>query len=84
FIFYYSTTFFQQSGVPPSPFINALITTLVNISPMAISLWAIERFGRPPLLIQSTALEPGTVDYILVVFVCIYIAFFASTRGAVA
>lgn len=43
--------FFQQAGVPQSPFIIALITTLVNVCSTPISFWTIERFGRRPLLI---------------------------------
>jgi len=100
FIFYYGTTFFQQAGVPQSPFIIALITTLVNVCSTPISFWTIERFGRRPLLIWgalgmltcefiiaivgTAAPDSGAAGYVLVVFVCIYIAFFASTWGPAA
>lgn len=100
FIFYYGTTFFQQAGVPQSPFIIGIITTVVNVGSTPISFWTIERFGRRPLLIYGAigmlicefiiaivgTAAPGSAaaGYVLVVFVCIYIFFFASTWGPAA
>ncbi|EON63077.1 hypothetical protein W97_02304 [Coniosporium apollinis CBS 100218] len=100
FIFYYGTTFFQQAGVPQTPFIIGIITTVVNVGSTPLSFWTIERFGRRPLLIfgalgmltcefiiaivGTAAPNSGAAGYVLVVFVCIYISFFASTWGPAA
>jgi len=100
FIFYYGTTFFQQAGVPQTPFIIGIITTVVNVSSTPVSFYTIEKFGRRPLLIWGAVgmlvcefivaivgtAAPGSAaaGYVLVVFVCIYIFFFASTWGPAA
>jgi MFS family permease len=77
-----------------------MITTAVNVASTPISFWTIEKFGRRMLLIYGaigmlicefiiaivgTAL-PGSAaaGYCLIVFVCIYIFFFASTWGPAA
>ncbi|QIW96373.1 hypothetical protein AMS68_001891 [Peltaster fructicola] len=53
FIFYFGTVFFTQLGTISNPFLISLITTLVNVCATPISFWAIERFGRRPLLIYG-------------------------------
>ncbi|MCJ1400280.1 hypothetical protein MMC11_003484 [Xylographa trunciseda] len=55
FVFYFGTTFFQELGTIPNPFLISLITTLVNVCSTPISFWTIERFGRRPLLIGGAA-----------------------------
>lgn len=70
----------------------------VNVVATPISFWTIERFGRRPLLIYGglcmsicefiiaivgTLLSSHIAQIILFVFVCIHIAFFASTWGPV-
>lgn len=100
FIFYYGTTFFQQAGVPQSPFIIGIITTVVNVGSTPLSFWTIEKFGRRPLLIYGAigmaiceftvaivgTAAPGSAaaGYVLVVFTCIYIFWFATTWGPAA
>ena len=97
FIFYYGTTFFQQAHVPLNSFLISIVTTVVNVGSTPISFWTIERFGRRALLfygaigmlicefivaIVGTAAPGSTAaNYILIVFVCFYIFFFASTWG---
>jgi MFS family permease len=72
----------------------------VNVASTPVSFWTIERFGRRPLLIFGAigmlicefiiaivgTAAPGSqaAGYVLVVFVCIYIFFFASTWGPAA
>ncbi|KAI7281007.1 general substrate transporter [Hortaea werneckii] len=96
FIIYYNTTFFQQVGLK-GPFLISMITTIVNVVSTPISFYTIERFGRRPLLIHGaiamticefviaivgTALPNSeSANYCLIVFVCIYVFFFASTWG---
>lgn len=71
-----------------------MITTVVNVCSTPVSFYAIEKFGRRPLLIWGaigmTICEfivaiVGTADassqaanYCLIVFVCVYIFFFAA------
>ncbi|KAF1809244.1 monosaccharide transporter [Eremomyces bilateralis CBS 781.70] len=97
FIFYFGTTFFQQLGTIDNPFLISLITTLVNVLSTPLSFWAIERFGRRPLLIwgalgmlicEFIVAIAGTVDgdnphtvKAMISFICIYIFFFATTWG---
>jgi hypothetical protein len=50
FIFYYSTTFFQQSGIK-DPFLISIATDVVNVGATPFSWWGIEHFGRRKLLI---------------------------------
>ncbi|ODH46309.1 hypothetical protein GX48_07616 [Paracoccidioides brasiliensis] len=96
FIFYYGTTFFQQSGLQ-NPFLISIITNVVNVASTPISFYTIERFGRRNLLIWGafamllcefiiasvgTALPGSNVaSTCLIVFVCLYILGFASTWG---
>ncbi|KAF2723634.1 general substrate transporter [Polychaeton citri CBS 116435] len=99
FIFYYNTTFFQGVGLK-NPFLISMITTIVNVCSTPISFYTIERFGRRPLLIWGavgmciceyivaivgTAAEGSTAaNLCLIVFVCLYVFFFASTWGPAA
>ena len=53
FIFYFGTTFFQQLGTIQNPFFISLITTLVNVLSTPVSFWAVEKFGRRPILIAG-------------------------------
>lgn len=89
----YNTTFFQTVGLQ-NPFLISMITTIVNVCSTPISFYTIEKFGRRPLLIWGavgmTICEfviaiVGTVSedsraasYVLIVFVCLFIFFFAS------
>jgi len=99
FIFYYGTTFFQQSGIK-NAFLISLITNLVNVVTTPLAFYAIERLGRRKLLISGAALMlvcefiiaivgtakegSSTASTVLIVFVCIYIFGFATTWGPVA
>ncbi|KAK6501394.1 hypothetical protein TWF481_009234 [Arthrobotrys musiformis] len=96
FIFYYGTTFFQQSGIK-NAFTIQVITNVVNVVTTPVSFWAIERLGRRTLLIYGACLMivcefiiaavgtalPGSkaASTTLIVFVCIYIFGFATTWG---
>ncbi|KIX08619.1 uncharacterized protein Z518_03275 [Rhinocladiella mackenziei CBS 650.93] len=51
FIFYYSTPFLQSTGAIDNTFLISLIFTLVNVCSTPLSFWAVEKFGRRPLLI---------------------------------
>ncbi|KAH9901860.1 general substrate transporter [Xylariomycetidae sp. FL2044] len=96
FVFYFGTTFFNDLGTISDPFLISLVTTLVNVCSTPISFWTIERFGRRTLLIWGalgmvicqfivaiigtvTGSDPATKA--MIAFICIYIAFFASTWG---
>lgn len=94
FLFYYNTTFFQQVGVV-NPFLISLVTTVVNVACTPLSFYAIEKFGRRALLFWGAVAmcicefiiaivgvsDPTSrsANYTLIVFVCIYVAFFAAT-----
>ncbi|KAF3479641.1 monosaccharide transporter [Arthroderma uncinatum] len=97
FIFYFGTTFFQDLGTIENPFLIGLITTLVNVCSTPVSFWAIEKFGRRPLLIWG-AVGMFTCEFIvaiigvtdgenksavsaMIALICLYIFFFASTWG---
>ncbi|OCK76241.1 monosaccharide transporter [Lepidopterella palustris CBS 459.81] len=97
FIFYFGTTFFQELGTIKNPFLISLVTTLVNVCSTPLSFWAIERFGRRPLLIWG-AVGMFTCEFIvaiigvtdgqnhaavsaMIAFICFYIFFFATTWG---
>lgn len=95
FIFYYGTTFFQNSGIS-NAFIISMITNCINTASTFPGLYAVEKLGRRKLLLfgaigmcisQLIVAIAGTVDSgssgqkVLVAFVCIYIFFFASTWG---
>src|SRR6201996_6409371 len=92
----YNNTFFQSVGIKNS-FLISLITTIVNVFSTTVSFYTIERYGRRPLLIggaigmaicEFTIAAVWTADnnshaanIVLIVFVCVYIFFFASTWG---
>ncbi|KAJ5732285.1 hypothetical protein N7493_003766 [Penicillium malachiteum] len=98
FIFYYGTTFFQNSGIQNS-FIITLITNIINVLSTFPGLYMVEKWGRRPLLmfgavgmcvsqfivaIVGTAASSTVANKVLIAFVCIYIFFFASSWGPVA
>jgi MFS transporter, SP family, sugar:H+ symporter len=78
----------------------SIATNVVNVGTTPFSWWAIERFGRRKLLIYGAALmlvcefivggvgtalpDSSTASTVLIVFVCIYIAGFATTWGPAA
>ncbi len=96
FIIYFNTTFFQTIGLK-NIFLISMVTTVVNVCSTPVSFWTIERYGRRPLLIWGAVAmsvcefviaavwtldaNSETANYVLIVFVCIYIFFFASTWG---
>lgn len=49
FIFYYGTQYFKNSGIK-NPFIISMITSAVNTASTLPGLWAIDKWGRRPLL----------------------------------
>jgi sugar porter (SP) family MFS transporter len=98
FIFYYGTTFFQNSGIQNS-FVITLITNIINVVSTFPGLYMVEKWGRRPLLmfgavgmcvsqlivaIVGTAVNSDVSNKVLIAFVCIYIFFFASSWGPVA
>ncbi|KAJ5703135.1 hypothetical protein N7488_010683 [Penicillium malachiteum] len=98
FIFYYGTTFFQNSGIQNS-FIITLITNIINVFSTFPGLYMVEKWGRRPLLmfgavgmcvsqfivaIVGTAASSTVANKVLIAFVCVYIFFFASSWGPVA
>lgn len=96
FIFYYGTSYFQNSGIS-NPFTTSVITSVVNITSTVPGLWMVEKWGRRPLLMfgaigmsvcqlivasVGTALPDNTsANKALIAFVCIYIFFFACSWG---
>ena len=99
FIFYYGTSFFQNSGIG-NPFIVTMITSAVNVTSTLPGLWMVEKWGRRPLLLfgaigmcvsQFIVAAVGTAlpndlaaNRSLIAFVCFYIFFFACSWGPVA
>ncbi|KAJ5720351.1 uncharacterized protein N7483_008285 [Penicillium malachiteum] len=97
FVFYFGTTFFTQLGTIQNPFLLSIITTIVNVLSTPLSFYAIEKFGRRPLLLwgalgmivcQFIVAIIGVTDgsdhkavAAMIAFICIYIFFFASTWG---
>ncbi|KAJ5946121.1 hypothetical protein N7454_002960 [Penicillium verhagenii] len=97
FVFYFGTTFFTQLGTIQNPFLLSIITTIVNVLSTPLSFYAIEKFGRRPLLLwgalgmiicQFIVAIIGVTDYgnhnavaAMIAFICIYVFFFASTWG---
>jgi len=97
FIFYYGTSFFQNSGIS-NPFVIGMITTAVNVGSTIPGLYMVEAWGRRPLLlfgaigmcvsqfiVAAIGTAVGTDDLpaqrALIAFVCIYIFFFACSWG---
>lgn len=64
FIFYYGTTYFSGQSNLPSAFILQVITNVVNVITTFPGLWAIDRFGRRPVLLVG-ALGMGVSQYIV-------------------
>lgn len=50
FIFYYGTQYFKNSGITNS-FVISMITSAVNVASTLPGLYAIDKFGRRPLLL---------------------------------
>ncbi|CAG8949940.1 hypothetical protein HYFRA_00004271 [Hymenoscyphus fraxineus] len=50
FIFYYGTQYFQNSGISNS-FVITMITSAINVVSTVPGLYAIDKFGRRPLLL---------------------------------
>nr|QFR37147.1 MFS transporter [Cyberlindnera americana] len=98
FIFYYGTTFFQNSGISNS-FLISVATNVVNVGMTLPGVALIEILGRRSLLligavgmcvselliaIIGVSTNSDSANKCLVAFTCIFIAFFASTWGPVA
>lgn len=96
FIFYYGTTYFSNSGIE-TPFLVAVISSIVNILSTLPGLWLVEKWGRRNLLLfgaigmatsqlivasVGTALPDSVVaNKALIACVCFYIFFFACSWG---
>jgi len=50
FIFYYGTQYFKNSGIK-NAFVVQMITSAVNVASTFPGLWAVDKFGRRPLLL---------------------------------
>lgn len=50
FIFYYGTKYFQNSGVS-SGFVISMITSAINVASTVPGMYAIDKWGRRPLLL---------------------------------
>jgi SP family sugar:H+ symporter-like MFS transporter len=98
FIFYYGTYFFKRAGID-NPFVVTLITNIVNIIATIPGLWLVEKAGRRNLLlggaigmaiadfivaIVGIAADGKVVNLVLIIFVCVFICFFAASWGPVA
>lgn len=97
FIFYYGTTFFQDLGTIDNAFLTTVICNMVNVAATPISFYIIERVGRRPIMIWGavgmficefitaiigvTAGKNDAATSAMIAFICIYIAFFATTWG---
>ncbi|KAH6605562.1 hypothetical protein Trco_004715 [Trichoderma cornu-damae] len=66
FIFYYGTRYFQNSGVT-SGFTIAMITSAINVASTIPGLFAIDRWGRRPLLLLGSV---GMCVSQLIVAIC--------------
>lgn len=78
-----------------NPFLISMVTTVVNVASTPVSFYTVEKFGRRSLLVYGaigmcicefivaivgvSAGASETANYVLIVFVCIYVFFFAST-----
>ncbi|CZR55222.1 probable RCO3 glucose transporter [Phialocephala subalpina] len=98
FIFYYGTTFFERINIP-SPYIVAVVTNVVNVVSTIPGMFLVESLGRRRLLMfgaggmavcqllvasVGTAIPDSyTANMVLIVFVCCYLFFFASSWGPV-
>jgi SP family sugar:H+ symporter-like MFS transporter len=98
FIFYYSTSFFENNGMYDAYTIT-LITNIVNVVSTVPGLWMVEKWGRRPLLffgaigmavsqiivatIGTAAAGHSAADKASLAFNCIYIFFFACSWGPV-
>lgn len=96
FIFYYGTSFFQNSGIK-NPFTESVVTSVVNVCSTFPGLYMVEKWGRRPLLlfgaigmcvcqfivagIGTAKPDDQTANKALIAFVCIYIFFFACSWG---
>ena len=96
FIFYYGTSYFQNSGIS-NPFIISVITDVVNVVSTVPGLYLVEKWGRRSLLMfgaigmsvsQLIVASVGTAlpdnksaNQALIAFVCFYIFFFACSWG---
>jgi sugar porter (SP) family MFS transporter len=99
FILYYGTFFFQNIGVQ-SHFVIALAINIVNMVSTVPGMFAVEVLGRRRLLMigatgmtfaqliiasVGTALPMAQAPHlVLIVFVCIFLFFFAASWGPVA
>lgn len=99
FIFYYNVTFFQSVGME-NAFLISMVTTVINVASTPLSFYAIEKFGRRSLLIWGavamcicefiiaavgvSAPASEVANYCLIVFVCLYVFFFAVSATAYA
>jgi MFS family permease len=89
FIFYYGTTFFNNSGIK-NPFLILIATNVVNVGMTIPGIWGVERFGRRRLLLVGAigmcicefivaivgitiSVDNLTGQRVLIAFVCIYI-----------
>ncbi|GAA6040071.1 hypothetical protein JCM8097_004766 [Rhodosporidiobolus ruineniae] len=97
FIFYYGTTFFQNSGIS-NAFLISIATNVVNMGATIPGMWAFDKFGRRALLLWGAVLmmcahfvvaavgtgvsqDNEAGQKALVAFVCIFVAVFAATWG---
>ncbi|GAA5900174.1 hypothetical protein JCM6882_002635 [Rhodosporidiobolus microsporus] len=97
FIFYYGTTFFNNSGIN-DPFLITIATNVVNVGATIPGLYLIDKAGRRVMLLIGAIgmtvchfIVAGTGvgvsddntagQKVLIAFVCIFIAFFAATWG---
>jgi len=97
FIFYYGTTYFQQSGIS-NAFVITIATNVVNVGATIPGIYLVEKAGRRRLLIWgavvmclceyiiaivgvTTSTDNLASQRVLIAFVCVYIAAFACTWG---
>ena len=100
FIFYYGTTFFKQSGISDPFVISIVTNVVNVVMTIPGILYVDRLGRRPMLLlgavgmciceyiVAAVGMAVATTDLaaqrVLIAFVCIYIAFFASTWGPIA
>lgn len=74
-----------------------MVTTIVNVASTPLAFYTIEKFGRRAILIWGAVAmcvcefivaivgvsggDSQATNYVLIVFVCVYVFFFASTWG---